>query len=468
MSPAIDFTRDGKAAVTAQNDGIIRFWDAETGRQVRAVDLMAGAPSQDKSLRDFAISPDGKLMAGAGVVFDPIRRRMVQRLWISDLKEDRPRRQIDVPAIDVFCMAFGPDGSRLATAGFAGEVRLYDVATGECLKTLKLGTAPVRSVSFTPDGKMIAICEQQKGTRLYDLELDRETFLADERTTATAPVFSADGRWMAVNALGGEAVIWNRATHERHLTAQGVAIAFAPDSRTLATFGSEGTSLELVDPEVGSMIWTVELGGPAGTGAVAFSPDGKAIIAERGGALRFFEADSGRERFASPDAHQGGVSVVRYLPDGRTILTAADDGTVRQWDATTARQLRVYPHDGRVALLSVSADGASLAVAVQGPPASVTVWDLGTGARRRQWHDTDGVSGTQALSFSSEGDTLLAFDQERGLRILDVATGEEREPEQPRFSLDQSGTGNPSVAHGLFSAENLVPGAGDTDNHPRC
>ncbi len=329
--------------MTAQNDGIIRFWDAETGRQARTLDLMADAPSQDKSLRDFAISPDGKLMAGAGVVFDPVQRRMVQRLWINDVQEDRPRRQIDVPAIDVFCMAFGPDGSRLATGGFAGEVRLLDVATGECLKTLKLGMASVHSLSFTPDGKMIAVCEQQKGTRLFDLELAHETFLPDERTTPIAPVFSADGRWMAVNALGGETVIWNRATHERHLTAQGAAIAFAPDSRSLAMFGPDGKSLELNDAEVGSMIWKVELGGPAGTGAAALSPDGKTIIAERGGALRFFEAESGRERFGSPEAHQGGVNVVQYLPDGRTILTAADDGTVRQWEAATARRSGSFP-----------------------------------------------------------------------------------------------------------------------------
>ena len=41
----IDFTRDGTAAVTAQNDGLVRFWDAETGRQVRAIDMMADAPT---------------------------------------------------------------------------------------------------------------------------------------------------------------------------------------------------------------------------------------------------------------------------------------------------------------------------------------------------------------------------------------------------------------------------------------
>ena len=81
----IDFTRDGTAAVTAQTDGLVRFWDPASGRLVRTIDVLAGAPTQDKLLRDFAISPDGKLMAAAGFVFDPVRRRMVHRVWFWDI-----------------------------------------------------------------------------------------------------------------------------------------------------------------------------------------------------------------------------------------------------------------------------------------------------------------------------------------------------------------------------------------------
>ena len=40
-------------------------------------------------------------------------------------------------------------------------------------------------------------------------------------------------------------------------------------------------------------------------GGLAFSPDGKTIITQRSGVLRFFEAGSGRERFGIPEAHQG-------------------------------------------------------------------------------------------------------------------------------------------------------------------
>ena len=81
-------------------------------------------------LRDFALSPDGQLMAAAGFAFDPARRRVVHRVWIRDLKQDRPRREIEVPTLDLYCLAFSPDGATLATGGFAGGVQLWDVATG--------------------------------------------------------------------------------------------------------------------------------------------------------------------------------------------------------------------------------------------------------------------------------------------------------------------------------------------------
>ena len=337
----IDFTRDGRAAVTAQSDGLVRFWDPESGRLVKSIDVLAGTPTQDKLLRDFAIAPDGNLIAAAGFVFDPARQRIVHRIWLWDLTQDQRQREIDVPTVDLFCLAFAPDGATVATGCFAGAVQLWDVATSACRATLSLGKSSIYSLSFAPDGKILAACERGKGTRLWHLEQNSETLLADPLCGSIAPVFSADGRLMAVSMLGGATVLWDRTTGQRHLTAAGAAVAFAPDSRTLAMWGPDDGILDVIDTESGGELWKIALGwGPTG-GEAAFSPDGKTIIAERGGALRFFEASGGRERLRNPEAHEGGVNVVRYAPDGRSVFTAGDDGTVRQWDAATARQLKV-------------------------------------------------------------------------------------------------------------------------------
>src|SRR5690348_8758699 len=90
-------------------------------------------------------------------------------------------------------------------------------------------------------------------------------------------------------------------------------------------------------------------------------PDGRTILTEGDGVLRFFDADSGRERYGLPEAHQAGVTLVRYAPDGRTIFTGGDDATLREWDAETARHLRVIPAGAGVSLLAISPDGRNLA-----------------------------------------------------------------------------------------------------------
>jgi WD40 repeat protein len=333
-------------------------------------------------------------------------------------------------------------------------VQLWDVATGECRATLSLGKSPVYSLSFAPDGKILAGCEQGKGTRLWNLETQRETLLANSMCSTLAPIFSPDGQLMAVNMLGGEVMLCDRTSGQSRLNATGVGIAFAPDSRTLAICEPGGGTLGVIDAETGNELWKTALAwGPAGGGA-AFSPDGKTIIAERGGVLRFFEAQTGHERLRRPGAHEGGVSFVRYTPEGRAIFTASDDGTVRKWDASTARELKIFPHNGTVQQLVISADGASLATAVRGPGAVVAVWDIATGALRRQWPVIDEDSGTLALSFSPDGATVFAYDQRQGLSLFEIATGEEREADQPQFSVHQGGFADSQLLTGAFSPGN--------------
>ena len=53
-------------------------------------------------------------------------------------------------------MAFSPDGKTLATAGDDGTARLWNLATGQQIRSLTIGSVPVISVAFSPDGKTLA------------------------------------------------------------------------------------------------------------------------------------------------------------------------------------------------------------------------------------------------------------------------------------------------------------------------
>ncbi len=262
---------------------------------------------------------------------------------------------------------------------------------------------------------------------------------------------------MATNSLDGEVVLWDRTTGQKHLTLLGAAGAFAPNSRSLAMIGPDGGTLEVIDTETGSELWNTRLGWGQGRG-VAYSPDGNTIITDQGGVLRFFEAASGRERLGSPDTHVGGVSTVRYTPDGRLILTAGDDGTVRLWDARSGRQLRVIQEEGRVHVLAVSQDGKRLATGVQIPVEGVSIWDLETGRKRQDWPEHGAIIGALALAFSPDGEALSAYDRDQVLRVFEIATGRQREAKHPQFSLGDDGGFNSWITRGAFSPGNQFLG----------
>jgi WD40 repeat protein len=70
----------------------------------------------------------------------------------------------------VTALAFSPDGKTLASAGYSGTVRLWDVATRRQIgNPIQTGPYPVYSVAFSPDGKTLASGSFDETVRLWDV-----------------------------------------------------------------------------------------------------------------------------------------------------------------------------------------------------------------------------------------------------------------------------------------------------------
>jgi RNA polymerase sigma factor (sigma-70 family) len=448
----VEFARDG-IAISMQADGLARWWDIKTGQQVGALEVM-GEADPDRAITGLSISPDGSILAAAGFAFEPARQRVSHSVWIWELVPRRFRHRLEVDTRDLYSLAFAPDGATIATGGFGGDVQLWDVATGTRRSALKVGSFPVHSLAFAPDGKVLVATAQGSGITLWDLDRNRGTVLPGLKGSWSSPRFSPDGRLLAVPQLGGEIVLRDRTTGVDGLKARGTVIAFAPDSRTIALTGSGDGTLTVLDARTGAERWKSDIGWGSFQAGPAFSPDGQTLIVEIGGVLRLYDADSGRERFGVPEAHQAGVTVVRYAPDGRKLITAGDDGTLREWDAARARQPRVIPLGGPVNLVAISPDGRKLSTGSQLPRASVAVWDLAIGQRVREWSWPDATSSVDALAFSSDGDALLVFGCIGGLKVLEIATGRERPAVQPLLNLAEGPYPGVGLGQAAFSTEN--------------
>jgi hypothetical protein len=210
------------------------------------------------------------------------------------------------------------------------------------------------------------------------------------------------------------------------LPAQGrnYAVAFAPDGR-LASAGPGG-SIRLCDSSTGQEI--VSVAAHAGTvRGLAFAPDGRTLVScGEDGSIRLLDvaADgrSLRHRAALLRAH-GGLAVgdVAFAPDGQSFASAGDDGIVRIWSPKTRQAVQALKgHAGRVFRIAFSprADGPLLASA--GEDGTVRLWQAGDGKERAALRGDAGYA--YDVAFSPDGKALAAAYSGKCVKVWDVTT----------------------------------------------
>jgi WD40 repeat protein len=195
----LTFSPNGKtfaAAVTSPNyiDNSFIFWNTLTWEITRTM--------RTGGVLDMAFSPDGRYIASTP-------DRFAIRLW-----EMRTNWYIyEIPTSftgAVNCLAFSPDGRILATGHYDGFIRLWDVAKGELL--LQLSTeGVVERLAFSPDGTLLASGESYRGfaIRLWDLSSGQSLrSLTGHSHAVDNLAFSPDGRLLASGSYDGSLHLW--------------------------------------------------------------------------------------------------------------------------------------------------------------------------------------------------------------------------------------------------------------------
>lgn len=275
----------------------------------------------------------------------------------------------------VVAMAFTPDGKTLAVRLGTGLVQLRDPATGAVRSTVGRGSQPTASVAgalaISPDGTIIAIGANPDRGPSSAVDL---ISLATGKLTATIPVgspvvysltFSPDGKTLAIGAgqylflvnLATRATI-SVSTSEGEFTGDSRYVSYSAGGKFLAVANNVGL-IKLWDVRATGFTKSTTVSSAQDTESVditaaTISPDGATVALS--GDLSGYDASgtgyenpetwlwhpsTGQVRPLQPTAAQGavmdGIEAQAFSPDGKLIATGDDAGAVRLWDTTTGK-----------------------------------------------------------------------------------------------------------------------------------
>jgi hypothetical protein len=232
--------------------------------------------------------------------------------------------------------------------------------------------------------------------------------------------FSPDGKSLVSGDWAGHAKVWEVASGKLVGTVNaGEALSgatFAPDGKTVA--GDVGSTITFWDPATGRRLKTERV--PLLPWHFRWSPDGKTLACAGENGAGLMDAATARPAGAFPGL-SGRVRCVMFSADGRTVATAADDGTARLWDAATrAEKAKMSGHAGGVEWVALSRDGKT--VATGGVDKTVRLWDA-AGKEKAVLKGHDGI--VRVVAFSHDGRTVLSAAADGTVRLWDAATGKE-------------------------------------------
>lgn len=340
----VAFHPDGETFVSCSAEvATVELWS------VKSLEVLDRLRGYSNLIYSIALSPDGKWLGAGGIDYNlalwSLTQPQTSQLQASQWQDTQPQTSQPLrnsqPLIlkghtgYISALAFGRDNQTVATCSSDATIKLWNLASSKCWRTLAGHKKRVVAVAFSPDNRLLISGDEEGNLKLWSLITGSTlTSQVAHQGRITKILFSPAGRLLATAAQDGFIKLWEVDPHATTL-------------RQLATWSNQG---ELVM-------------------ALAFNHDGSQLYSGGSdGLVRCWQVATG-ECLSQFKAHKGVCWAIEYSPGGSRLATAGEDGLVQVWQVVQPDRPELVTslgHGSRAMALAFSPDGKRLFSAGEG------------------------------------------------------------------------------------------------------